>query len=213
MDNQKILTSLKTELVSYFKKLYEKGMVNLFEGNLSIKEGDLVLMTPSSQNKETMTIDMIVEMDLDGNLLSENGYQPSSEYQMHLEIYRLRPDISAVVHDHSTFACAYALTGQPIQGQLAELFLFFGGEIPCCAYGTPGTNAVFTEFERRFVHEKKDVVLLANHGITAAGKTLEEAFAKAEAAEKIAKITLLAKLLGSENPLPTGAIDELMNKK
>lgn len=202
--------SLKKELVRCFQKLYEQGMVNLFEGNLSARDGDMILMTPSQQNKETMTADMIVEMDLNGNVLSENGYRPSSERRMHLEIYRLRSDVNAIVHTHSAFASAFALAGQDIRGELAELYLFFGGEIPCCAYGTPGTDAVFAEFGRCFAQEDRDAVLLANHGLVAAGRDLEDAFARAEAAEKLAKITLLARLLGGESPLPAGAADELL---
>ncbi len=202
----------KAELVSCFRKLYEQGTVNLFEGNLSVRDGDVILMTPSQQDKEAMTADMIAEMDLNGELLSENGYRPSSEYRMHLEIYRLRPDVRAVVHDHSAFASAFALAGQAIRGELAELYMFYGGEIPCCAYGTPGTDAVFDEFERRFVSEGRDAVLLANHGLVAAGQSLKDAFAKAEAVEKMAKIILLAKCLGGEKPLPSGAAEELLER-
>ncbi len=203
---------LKKELVDYFRKLYENGTVNLFEGNLSARDNDVILMTPSQQNKERMTADMIVEMDEQGTVLSDNGYAPSSESQMHLEIYRLRPDVGAVVHDHSAFACAFALAGIPIRGELAELYMLYGGEIPCCSYGTPGTDAVFTEFSHYFSEKKYDAVLLANHGLVTAGKNLEDAYAKAEAVEKIAKITLLARLLGGESPLPDGAADALLTR-
>lgn len=204
-------TSLKTELVRCFKKLYENGTVNMFEGNLSIRDGDTILMTPSQQNKETMTPEMIVEMDQDGSILSDNGFRPSSEFRMHLEVYRLRPDVGAIVHDHSAFATAFALAGVPITCELAEMYMFFGGKIPFCTYGKPGTDKVFAEFEQHFVNENLDVVLLSNHGLVAAGKNLEDAYAKAEAAEKIARITLLAKLLGGEQPLPPGAAEALLS--
>lgn len=200
----------KAELTRCFRKLYEQGTVNLFEGNLSVRCGDTILMTPSQQNKETMTPDMIVALDPAGRLLTENGYRPSSECRMHLALYRLRRDVGAIVHTHSAFASAFAVAGQAITGAAAELYLFFGGSIPCCAYGTPGTDAVFAEFERWFVDERRDAVLLANHGLVAAGRDLEDAFAKAEAAEKLAKTILLARLLGGEQPLPPGAAEELL---
>ena len=67
-----------------------------------------------------------------------------------------------------------------------------------------------TRFRKYFLKEKKNAVLLANHGLTAAGKDLEEAFSRAEAVEKLAKITLLSRLLGSESPLPPGEAEKLI---
>lgn len=202
----------KAQMVRCFKRLYEQGTINLFEGNLSARHGDTVLITPSQQDKETMTPEQIVELDTAGHVLSAGGLRPSSEYRMHLEIYRLRPDLGAVVHTHSAYASAFALAGRPIRGELAELIWFYGGEVPCCAYGAPGTDALHAEFERRFVREEKDVVLLANHGLVAAGRDVEEAFSRAEAVEKMAKIILLARLLGGESPLPPGAAGELLGR-
>ena len=202
----------REQIVRCFRKLYEQGTINLFEGNFSARCGENILMTPSQQNKETMTPDMLVVLDGAGKLLSSNGLQPSSEARMHLEIYRLRRDIGAVVHTHSAFATAFALSGLPIRGELAELYLYYGGEIPCCAYGEPGTDAVYAGFERYFLQEQKDVVLLANHGLVAAGRDIEEAFSRAEAVEKLAKTALLARLLGGECPLPDGAAAELLGR-
>ena len=207
-----MLQTEKAEIVRCFKKLYAQGTVNLYEGNISIRRQGLVLMTPSQQNKETMTPGMIVEMDSEGRVLSDNGMKPSSEYRMHLEIYRLRPELGAVVHTHSAFASAFALAGQPIRGELMELHLFYGGEVPCCAYGAPGTAAIYEEFPRYFAEEKKDVVLLSNHGLVAAGRNLEEAFSRAEAVEKMAKTLLFARLLGGEAPLPPGEAEALRER-
>lgn len=200
----------KEELVHYFRRLYEQQTINLYEGNFSARVGDVILMTPSRQNKETLRPEMLLELDREGNVLRDNGFRPSSECPMHLAVYRLRPDAGAVVHVHSAFASAFALAGRPIRCELAEIYLYYGGEIPCCAYGTPGTEAVFADFPRFLVQEDKDAVLLANHGAVALGKTVEEAFSKAEAVEKLAKTTMMAKLLGGENPLPAGEAERLL---
>ena len=202
----------REQIVRYFRKLYEQGTINLFEGNISARNGDSILITPSQQNKETMTSDMLAVLGPDGKLMSSNAFRPSSEAKMHLEIYRLRQDIGAVVHTHSVFASAFALAGMPIRSEHAELYMFYGGEVPCCAYGTPGTDDVFAEFKRYFVIEQRDAVLLANHGLVAAGRDVEEAFSRAEAIEKIAKTTLLARLLGGEKPLPDGAAAVLIER-
>ena len=202
----------REQIVRCFRKLYEQGTINLYEGNFSARDGDSILMTPSQQNKETMTPDMLVVLDAEGRILSSSGLKPSSEYRMHLEIYRLRLDLGAVVHTHSAYASAFALAGIPIRSELAELNMFYGGEIPCCAYGAPGTDAVYADFERYFLWERKDVVLLANHGLVAAGHDVEEAFSRAEAVEKLAKTAFLARLLGGECPLPDGAAEELIGR-
>ena len=192
---------IREEIIRYFKKSYELGFVNMFEGNLSARVGDRVLITPSQKNKEQVTPDMLSELSLEGEILSDTGSRPSSEYRMHLALYRLRPDIQAVVHVHSPFATAWALNGRAIRGDLAEVYMFFGGEIPVCGYGTPGTDQVFTDFGRYFVNEDKDTVLLANHGLVAGAGSVDQAFAKAEAAEKLAKILSIAQLTGKPHHL------------
>lgn len=183
---------IRHDIVYFFKKLYEQGAITLYEGNISAKKDGIIYMTPSQQSKETLDENMIVEMAPDGNVICDNGYKPSSEYKMHLKLYDLRDDIGAVVHTHSVYATVFALNGKPMKSDLCELELFFGGEIPCASYGKPGTDEVYRDFEKLFVKEKKDVVLLERHGIVAAGKDVEEAFARAQTAEKIAKISLLA---------------------
>ena len=202
----------KTKMVALFRRLYDRGMVNLYEGNLSVRLDDRLLVTPSRQSKETMTPQMVVEMDAEGRVLRSAGVAPSSEAGMHREIYRLRPDVRAVIHVHSPYATAFALAGKPIAGEAAELWMLFGGEIPCCTYGTPGTDAVFAEFGRYLVENGRNAVLLANHGLVCVGRDLDEAFARVEAAEKLAQIIWLARALGPESPLPAGEGERLRSR-
>ena len=194
---------LREEIVYYFKKQYELGMLNTFEGNLSAlcEEEGTVLITPTQQDKEKITPDMILEVDMDGKLLEESEFKPSSELGMHLEIYKLRPDIKCVLHNHSAYATAFALVGRPLANDMAESFMYYGGDIPVCPYGRPGTDDVFKDFKKFFVDRDKDVLLLANHGLVACGKSVSDAFNRAEAVEKRAKITILSESLGPDNPL------------
>ena len=192
---------IREEIIRYFRKSYELGFVNMFEGNISARAGGRVLITPSQKNKEQVTPDMLCELSLEGDILGDGANHPSSEYRMHLALYRLRPDIQAVVHVHSPFATAWALNDSPIRGDLAEVYMFFSGEIPVCSYGTPGTDQVFKDFGRYFVNEDKDAVLLANHGLVAGAASVEQAFAKVEAAEKLAKILTIAQLGGKPHHL------------
>jgi L-fuculose-phosphate aldolase len=161
----------KEEMVKIAKKMYLSGMVNIFEGNISVRLEDRFLITPSQQSKEDMTEDMIIEISADGSILNPSDkYKPSSETGMHLEVYRLRPDVNAVVHNHSAYATAYAVAEKPIRTDALTEMLFMFGEIPVVPYGTPGTERIYAGFKEHLAYNS--AVLLANHGVMAVGDTL-----------------------------------------
>lgn len=191
----------KEKMISRFLKLYQSGMINMFEGNITVRMPDCILVTPSQMEKDQITPGMIAEMDMNGRILNDPEAKPSSEYKMHLEVYRLREDLNAIVHTHSPYATAYAVSGQPIRGNMAEIFMFFGGEIPVCSYGPPGSETLYADFPRYFIDEDKDAVLLANHGVVTAGRSLADAMSKAEAAEKLALINTQVRMIGTEHVL------------
>lgn len=198
----------KAEVVRITKTMYHSGMTNLFEGNVSMRVGDVMLLTPSQQDKEKMTPDMIIELDLQGNVLyAPEGLRPSVEYRMHAAVYRMRPDIRAIVHNHSACATAYAMAGKPIASDaFLELNLLFG-QIPVAPYGMLGTEAIYAGIEPllRDYH----VILLENHGVLAVGPDLITAYSRAEAAEKMAKTLILTNLLGGEKPLPAEELEKV----
>jgi L-fuculose-phosphate aldolase len=198
----------KKEIIKYAKKMYTNDMINIFEGNISMRLEDRFIITPSQQSKEDMTEDMIVEMDGDGNVLNPSElYKPSSERKMHLEVFRLRPDVNAVVHNHSAYATAYAVAGKPIRTHaLTEMILVFG-EIPVVPYGRPGTDKIFAGFAEYLKY--RNAVLLANHGVLTVGGSMLKAFGLAEAVEKLAQTLLYAKLLGGEQPIPSDEEEEI----
>ena len=187
------------EIVSYFRRLYHSGMVNLFEGNISVRYGDHYLITPSQQDKDSMTPDMILEVDEEGNVIVGNGV-PSSEFKMHREVYRLRPDVCACVHTHSPVATAFAVAGREIvTNGLAEGNVVLG-KVPVAPYGRPGTEDIYAHFSE-FLPEY-NAILLGNHGVVTVGPDLSTAFSLTEAVEKTAKIVLIAQFLGGENSIP-----------
>ncbi len=191
----------KQLIVDITKRLYHRNMLNLFEGNVSIRLEDRFLITPSQADKETLTADMIVEIDEDGNILNpECGTKPSSEYRMHIQAYKVRPDVSACIHNHSTYATAFAIAGQPIKSNAFAEMLEIFEEVPVVPYGTPGTPEIAKGFETYLPYY--NAVLLENHGFLSVAPTLTMAFAIAEAIEKSAKIILLSRLLGGEKELP-----------
>ena len=191
------------------KLLYSRFLVNAYEGNVSVRLGSSVLVTPSAVCKEELEVDDLVEVDIaTGQTLSaRNGRVPSSETKMHLCVYKNRPDIMGVAHAHPPFATAYAVAGKPIETRAyAEMRVLYD-RIPICRYGRPGTEAVNADIPN--VLKTHDVFLLANHGLVAAGPSAIVAAYRLEGVESIAKVLTLTRLHGQENALPRSELDAL----
>lgn len=199
------ITEIKAQIIEIVKREYQTGMVNIFEGNVSARVGNRIFITPSQVSKDTITADMLIETDMQGNIVYQpDGYQPSSEAKMHLEVYRLRPDVKAVVHNHSPYATAYAINNMPIESEaLTEMNITFG-TIPVVPYGTPGTQEIYASF-KDFIPNRY-ALLLANHGVLTFGFSLELAYSYAEAVEKIAHTLCISKQLGVPANLPMSEI-------
>jgi L-fuculose-phosphate aldolase len=146
--------------------------------------------------KGFMTPDMMCITDLEGRKL-EGERDPSSEMLMHLEVYRHRPDVRAVVHAHPPIATGFAVAGIPLdRAVLAEVVTTLGS-IPIAEYATPSTREL-PEAVRKYI-SAHDGILLANHGALTLGSDLLSAYYKMETIEHFAKISLVARLLGREN--------------
>lgn len=199
---------IKQEIVDVVKTEYKFHMVNMFEGNVSARVGERVFITPSQVAKETMTPNMIIEIDMDGNIVSQlDGYKPSSEMMMHLEVYKKRPDVLAVVHNHSLYATAFAVNNMAIESDSLTEMNFTFGKVPVVPYGTPGTSKIYENFSEYI--QNRWAVLLANHGVLTFGRTLELAYSYAEAVEKVAQTIYIAKQLGTESKIPQKELDGL----
>ena len=188
--------------------LYQRGYVAANDGNLSVKVAeDRLLITPSGVSKGRMTPDMLLVTDLDGNVLAGDRH-PTSEIRMHLEVYRRRPDVSAVVHAHPPVATAFAVCREGLETPyLAELVVGLGS-VPC----TPGFAMLSTDEVAESIIpylEEHHAVLLANHGALVWGGNLWEAFDRMETVEHTAKIVRNARLLGGAVPLTEAEVERL----
>ena len=126
------------------KLLYSRFLVNAYEGNVSVRLGDTILVTPSAVCKEELEEDDLVEVDIasGATVAAKPGRVASSETKMHLCVYRNRADVQGVAHAHPPFATAYAVAGMPIEtAAYAEMRVLYD-RIPVCRYGRPGTEAV-----------------------------------------------------------------------
>ncbi len=192
-------TQLRADIVEIGRRLYARGYTASNDGNVSVRLDDgRLLMTPKSVCKGFMSPDMMCITDLDGRKLAGER-DPSSEMQMHLEVYRQRPDVSAVVHAHPPVATGFAVAGIPLdRAVLAEVVTTLGS-VPIAEYATPSTKEL-PDAVRKYV-KAHDGMLLANHGALTLGTDLFSAYYKMETIEHFARISLVARLLGGERLL------------
>lgn len=199
-------SAIREDIVKVSKLMYDRGMANAFAGNVSVRDGDSIYITPSGISKGFLTEDMIVETDMNGNVI-EGMYKPSSEIKLHLSAYRNRKDVWSVIHAHPPYTTAYAIANKSIETKAyAEMIMFFE-KIPLAAYGTPGEDEIYYGMEE-YINDY-DIVLLANHGIVAVGKDVFDAFFKLEAAESMAQTLTIVSSIGGEKSLPEDKIKEL----
>ncbi len=200
--------STKKKLVEACHKVYEKGFVAAYDGNLSIRTNDnTVLITRSGICKGDVTEKDIVEIDLKGKTLSGNS-KTSTEHKIHLLAYSKRKEVNAVVHCHPVFATAFALIGEGLDKHyLPEVFLTLG-KVPICKYATPSTDEVPESLEPYINYSW--AMLLQNHGAVTLGKNLDDAYFKMEKLEHTAKTIWLAKLLGEPRELSRKNINDIL---
>jgi L-fuculose-phosphate aldolase len=198
---------VRADIVEVGRRLYARAYVASNDGNISVRlDGERLITTPKSVSKGFMTPEMMVVVDYQGKKLAGDR-DPSSELPMHLEIYRNRPDVNAVVHAHPPLATGFAVAGIPLtRAVLAEVITTLGS-IPIAEYATPST-AELPAAVRKYI-KAHDGLLLANHGAVTCGRDVMGAYYKMETIEHFAKISLVARLLGRENLLSREEVDRL----
>ena len=198
---------IRADIVEIGRRLFSRGFVASNDGNISVRvDHTRLITTPKSVSKGFMTPDMMVVVDYNGRKLAGDR-EASSELPMHLEIYRSRPDVNAVVHAHPPTATGFAVAGIPLtRAVLAEVVTTLGS-IPIAEYGTPSTQEL-PDAVRKYI-KAHDGLLLANHGAVTCGDTAMAAYYKMETIEHFARISLVARLLGRENVLSRDEVDRL----
>jgi L-fuculose-phosphate aldolase len=202
---------LRREMVRVARLIWEKGFVAATDGNLSARlSADRLLVTPSGESKGFLSADDLVVLRLDGKPISAyrgRDQRPSSEIMMHLEVYRQRPDVNAVVHAHPPLATAFSISGMSLARCVIPEVIVTLGAIPTTGYATPGTDEVPESIQRAI--RDYDAIILAHHGSLTVGKTLWEAYLRLEKVEHTAQITLTAHQLGQVHTLSADAVEKL----
>ncbi len=187
---------LKSDIVKYSQKMYDERLVAATSGNISAcdRQTGKIAITPTSANYHLLKPEDIVVLDFDGNVL-EGDRRPSSEWKMHVHIYKNMPEATSIVHTHSTYATAFAVVRKPIDLILIEMEAYLGGAIPLAEFAEPGSIEL-GEACVKALEANKSTCLLSNHGALAVGRTIEDAYIRATYLEDAAKTYYLAKTLG-----------------
>ena len=198
----------KEQVLALARRMAARGLVSGTSGNVSVRievkgKTGLIAVTPTSFPYDTMSPDDIQVVSFEG-VTVEGTLKPSMETRLHLGIYRARPNVNAVIHTHSVYASAVAVTGQSIPPITEEQVIYLGGEIACAPYAPSGTE----ELARAALEALGDRsgVLLRNHGAIGTGKDPAAAFTACELLEKCAQVYLLALSAGTAEPLPEATV-------
>lgn len=196
----------REQVAFIMRRLYRQGLTTCSGGNVSLRCGVVILITPSGTDKGEITAEEIGAVTPEGdNLLP--GLRLSIETEMHLEVYRNRPDVNGIVHAHPVTASAFAALDRDIDTRLtAETWHVLGMPVRA-PYALMGTAELARAVGQ--AAGKGNAVIMENHGVLTVGRTLFEAFDRLELLEAAAKMTWITHTMGSPRPLTEARIQEM----
>lgn len=195
-------------ICDYGRRLYDKQYVAANDGNLSVRLGtNAVLCTPSGVSKGFLSPEMLLVLDMKGEVLS-GSMKPTSEIKMHLRVYQEDPRATAVVHAHPKVATSFAVAGVPLDKPILSEAVAMLGPVPVAPYGTPGTDEVADSITPYC--KDHSALLLANHGALTWGIDLTEAYFRMESLEHYATVYFYANYqIGQCNVLSEEQVNKL----
>lgn len=185
----------KKELCRIGRRMMESGLVVACDGNLSYRRDDgAIVITPSGVPKGELVPQDLLRMDLEGHILKGEG-KASSETSLHLEIYKARPDVKAIVHCHPVTATAVSVAGQSFPSNVVTEGRDFLGPVTTVPFAEPGSLDLAVKCAQAL--KQVNVILMASHGACAVGDSLAQAFYRMETLESVAKIYRNAMVLNA----------------
>lgn len=206
------LPKVKAQLVATSRRLHQMGWVANHDGNVSVRlTGERLLITPTAVSKLDVDESMLLIVGLDGVVL-EGRRKPFGELELHLAIYRARPEIDCVIHAHPPTATAWGLAGLEL-GPLAmpEVVVSLGERIPTLPRALPRTPEGVKAVEAAAT--KYDALLINGNGVFTLGVDLEQALLRMELVEHVAKILAVARGLGPVAPLDAADVAKLLEAR
>jgi L-fuculose-phosphate aldolase len=199
--------NIRRKIVEIGRRAYEQGFVAATDGNISVRTmGDRLFITPSGSCLGELQPDDLLYVDFVGRVLAGRG-RPSSELDLHLEAYRRRPDVQAVIHAHPPVTNAFGFAGVSLAAPVIPEVVVAFGTIPTTEYATPSSEEGPQAIRDLVKHH--DVMVLQRHGSLTVGSDLTDAYRKLEKLEHAAKTILATRLLGRVRELTPDELDRL----
>lgn len=187
--------ALRAEIIAQARTMNALGINQGTSGNLSVRAGGAMLITPSGTPYDAMNPAMIAKMKLDGGGAWSGPLAPSSEWRFHHDIYRARPDAGAIVHAHPPYATALSMLRRAIPAAHYMIAAFGGANVRCTDYAPFGTQEL-SDLAIAGLQDRSGV-LLGSHGMIVIGGDLEQAMGRAVELEALARQFYLASLAGA----------------
>lgn len=186
---------VRDEIVAAVRFLEEAGLNHGSSGNISVRHAGGLLITPAGARASNLTADRMVQLDLDGRQDEGAAEVPSTEWKLHTELQKHRPEISAVVHSHADSCVALSCLRQPIPPFHYMVASFGGNTIPCARYEPFGSDALADAVvEASHGHRG---CLMANHGMIVMGSSLSQALDLAVKLEMLARQYIVSRSVGA----------------
>ncbi len=199
---------LRRQIIDTCLEMNEAGINQGTAGNVSVRFGDGMLLTPTGIPYREMQPSDIVYMHADGTV--DGGTAPSSEWRFHLAIINARPEVGAVVHAHAIYSTTIAIMGYDIPALHYQIGVAGGNTIRCARYATYGTQELSDSALEAL--EGRSACLLAHHGIIATGPDLKKALWLAVEVETLARQYYYTLTLGGPPLLDDAEIDRVLEK-
>ena len=205
-----ILEKEREQVIEYSLKLLSEGLTNGTAGNVSIfnREEGLVAISPTGVNYSELTPEMISIVDLEGKLIE--GLKPSSELEMHMILYRNREDANAVIHTHPVYTTVLACLREDLPAIDYMIAVTGATKVRCAEYASYGTKELAENAYKAMGSSL--AVILANHGLTTAGKDIANAFNITVQVEYISNLYIKAKNIGEPIVLPDNEMNSMLER-
>ncbi len=191
------------QLVMFMQRIYDKGLTTTSGGNLSIMDDDgNIWITPASVDKGTLTRNDIICVKPDGTIVGP--HKPSSEYPFHAAVYKMRPDLRAVLHAHPPALVSFSTVRQSPNLDLLPSVRKVCPQVQIATYAVPGSDELGENIGKCFA-DGCDIVLLENHGVCIGAEDMFTAFKRFETLDYTANLEILARRIGTPNSLPAEA--------
>jgi L-fuculose-phosphate aldolase len=206
------LPKLRADVVGTSHRLHENGWVANHDGNVSVRlKGGRFLITCTAVSKRDIDDASLLVVDEQGKVL-EGRRKPFGELDLHLAIYRGRPEAKVVLHAHPPVATAFGLVGQELSPvALPEMVVSLGERVPTLPRAMPKDAESAKRVEATAA--EYDAFLLAGNGAFTLGEDLTQALLRMELVEHYAKILMAARSLGTVQPLAPGDVQKLLEAR